>query len=374
MARSVYLLLLGAFASICWSETPNFEFLDKSIVKVRTHRDHPTGKEDEDETGTGFVVTAAGGVIRMITAGHVVTNATKVDVTFNSDKVTSVPVHVLPQASDVLDLAVLELRVTPAMHLDTRFPILNWVPRDGMHASDHVWTIDGDWDPAPNTIIRLDHTANPSFFEYTPVSVGQGYSGAPVFNDRGLLLGIHVRQANRADYKLSVAIKIDAALETLNALGYTSSTFNGLAQARPATPGAPGVPIPANPLVAAPSGNASPAPKEAPAKPVLWRDLNNNQLYQIRVDANHMYISQTNGAVVADLGYGKNKKGLTGFFGNSSLSTCPGPGYMEILNVSETRMEGRVEQKPAAANVNCGGVFGMLRNLVPIAFVKEAAR
>ncbi len=369
MLRYLLLLLLP---SLCFGQSPNFEVLDRNIVQVRAHRDHPTEQQDPDETGTGFVVSLGGGVLRILTASHVVRDATKVDVTFSSDKVTSVPVRVLPQMSDALDVAVLELRLAPGIRIPPQLMILPWVPKDGMHVSEHLWTVNGSWEPVPNTIIRLDHEGNPQLFEYTEVSVGEGYSGAPVFNDKGLLMGIHVKKAARGGYKLSVAVKIDAALETLEALGYSRSSFVGLTEAvrrpnpNPTT----------NPNQATNPKPAAPAPQNtAPPKPVLWRNLTNNQLYQIRVNAGHLYISQQDGKVVADLGFGKNKNGVELYSGNSSLSDCPGSGYMEITQVTASRIEGRIERKPTASNgvstTQCGGFFGKLRQLVHVAFIRE---
>jgi Sel1 repeat len=56
-------------------------------------------------------------------------------------------------------------------------------------------------------------------FEYTNVSVGPGFSGGPVFDRYGNVVGMHdVLTADEAHY--AIAIKIDSALQTLQALDY----------------------------------------------------------------------------------------------------------------------------------------------------------
>ena len=211
-----------------------------------------------------------------------------------------------------------------------------------------MWTLNGDGEPVPNNIVRLSHSGNSQQFEYTQVSVGEGYSGAPVFNDSGQLIGIHDEETSRSDYKLSVAVKIESAIETLDALGYPTAPMNVLVQGRPGTlsPPAQGLQM-QNALVAsgAPAG-APAATQTGTAKPAqVWRNTINNQLYLFRSDGAHMYITRKDGAVIGDLALTQDKKGVTKYVGTSSLSNCPGGGYTEINDVSATRIDGRTEQK-----------------------------
>jgi hypothetical protein len=183
-------------------------------------------------------------------------------------------------------------------------------------------------------------------------------------------VGIHLAQASRSDYKLSIAVKISSAIETLDVLGYSPGSFNAVMPAK--MPDMASLPAaakqaPATPLAIGARGTGPTQPSNADTRQ-RWRSLNNNQIYTFRLDGSHFYIMQSNGLVVADLAQSKNGKKFTG---SSILSTCPGSGYMEIDSIAEDRVDGRLEQKPNVSNGVCGGLFGALRQTIAIAFIRE---
>ena len=239
---------------------------------------------------------------------------------------------------------------------------LEFNPNSALQQTEHVWTVNGDWDPVPNNVVHLAHRADAQQFEYTSTSLGEGYSGGPVFDDAGHLVGIHTSESGRADYRLGVAVKIGSVIDALEALQLSRASLNDLVPARGGS------------LAAANLASRGTSTQSAVPKPPMWRNLNNNQLYSIRTEADRIYISQANGNVIADLVLKADRSGTKRFSGSSTLSACPGSGYLEISSVTDTRIEGRIEVKPTIPNAKCGGLFGVGRSLVPITFLSEPGR
>jgi hypothetical protein len=100
--------ILRALVPLCVAfpalAAPNWSTLNRSIVKVEVAR-----KPDSD-TGVGIVIAASSDSIRILTAAHVVADATAWRVYFYSDQAVAYIATVLPRSSDGLDLAVLEVR------------------------------------------------------------------------------------------------------------------------------------------------------------------------------------------------------------------------------------------------------------------------
>ena len=138
------------------------------------HRAESNGEPASDETGTGVVVTINPGEVRILTAEHVVRGASTVTVSFVADKIAAIPAVILPGSSDALDLAMLQVTLPKNTRLQDKYLLLEAVPNSSLKQTEHVWTVNGDWDPVPNTIVHLAHQANPQQFEYTRVSLGEG--------------------------------------------------------------------------------------------------------------------------------------------------------------------------------------------------------
>ena len=306
------------------------------------------------------MIYAANGVFRILTARHVLVEgdkpATSINVFFSSDPVTPVPAKALDPRSDQLDLGVIEVRPGSGTRLPKTLPRFLWLADSSLHQASHVWTMDGEYTAVPNTITRLDSDGDPRRLRYTLASVGDGFSGAPVFDDFGRLVGVHDAQAGGTAF--GVAVKIGSAFAALDALGYNVEAALG-------GPTADGTPSRPNP------GDRS-TPNVAAAKPRAWRNVANNQLYTFQTVGERLYIRQGN-SVVGDLATTVDKKGIKKFAGRGSLSNCPGgAGYIEITLIEEARVEGRSEQ---AVNANgkttCGGLFGVLRSMNNLVFVPE---
>ena len=121
----------------------------------------------------------------------------------------------------------------------------HFVAANTLTAGQHLVTANGERVPIPNNITRLSHDGNPQEFEYTSLSVGEGFSGGPIFDDYSDIIGMH--DVLSPDEKYAVAVKIVAALQVLEALDYD------VPKAGPAvmpfmTPSTTAAPAPAGPL------------------------------------------------------------------------------------------------------------------------------
>jgi formylglycine-generating enzyme required for sulfatase activity len=199
---------------------PDWNKLNRGIVKVEA------AKKPASDTGAGIVITASSDSIRILTAAHVVADATACKVYFYSDQAVGYMAAVLPRSSDGLDLAVLEVR-PQGRALPGNLPGLPMRDRGTLRVDERIWTIDSEWVHISNTVVRLDHDSDTRLFEYTKVAVDDGFSGGPVFDDDGRLVGVH--RGGAAGGRYAVAAKLDSAIDALAALGHNTSSFGGTA-------------------------------------------------------------------------------------------------------------------------------------------------
>ncbi len=188
------------------------ETLKQGIVRVEA-------QEEVKDTGTGIVISSTPERILILTALHVVKDAKSVDVIFYADRSTHVHARKLPRQSDALDLAVLEIASGPGVRLPRDITKYRFVVSSTVQPGTDVTTANGEWIPVRNSVTRLSHEGDIQKFEYTNVSVGEGFSGGPVFDQYGNVIGMH--DALDGGGNFAVAIKIDSALQTLEALDYT---------------------------------------------------------------------------------------------------------------------------------------------------------
>ncbi len=184
----------------------------RAIVKV-------VAEKDVKDNGTGIVLSSSPEKILILTALHLVKGAKNIQVTFYDDRATPVPAQKLSQFSENLDLAVLEVRPTAGFKLPSGIEPLNFAANSTLQLAEHVYSVNGEWVPVPNAITRLSHDGDVQKFEYSNTSVGEGFSGGPVFDDYLNVIGMH--DALNGDGSYGIAVKIDSALQTLQALGYT---------------------------------------------------------------------------------------------------------------------------------------------------------
>ena len=208
--RRFLLLLYLALPALA---APDWPTLLRSLVKVEAE------KQPRD-TGAGIVISASADSIRVLTAAHVVAKATSVKVYFFSDRAVAYTATVLPNTSDALDLAVLEVLRPGNRPLPGNIPQLAAREKNALQITEHIWTVDSGWRIVPNNVAALDHNSNTQKFEYTRGATNDGFSGGAVFDDDGRLVGIHDEGAAGGQY--AVAVKLDSALEVLAALGHNA--------------------------------------------------------------------------------------------------------------------------------------------------------
>lgn len=189
------------------------EMLKRGIVKV-------VAKNGGQDQGTGVVIASSPKSVTILTALHVVDGSSAITVYFYSDRSKAFVAKKLPRHSSAMDIAVLEVDSTPTAPLPSDLPAYNFAANDTLQITQHIYSVNGDWTVAPNNITNLNHEGDPQKFEYTNVSVGAGFSGGPVFDDYGDIIGMHI--SHEGDGSISVADKIDSSLQVLEALGYSA--------------------------------------------------------------------------------------------------------------------------------------------------------
>jgi formylglycine-generating enzyme required for sulfatase activity len=206
---------------------PDWNTLNRSVVKI------VADKRPASDTGAGIVIAASSDSIRILTAAHVVADATAWKVYFYSDQAVGYAATVLPKSSDGLDLAVLEV-IPQGRALPSNLPQLAMRGRDTLPLDERIWTIDSEWVHIPNTVVRLDHDSDTRLFEYTKVAVDDGFSGGAVFDEDGRLAGIH--RGGGAGGRYAVAARLDAVIDALAALGHNTPNLVRVVAAVPTPP------------------------------------------------------------------------------------------------------------------------------------------
>lgn len=195
-------------------DNDRIESLERGIVPIRT-----TTADGVSDQGTGFVVSFTPVSIKIVTALHVVRDARSIEVAFYDNPDKYVPARKLPGDDPDLDVAMIEVKASQGFQLPSNLPQYNFAASDTMQASSQVTSVDGDWIRVLNLITRLSHEGDPGKFEYTNTSVGKGFSGGPIFDAYGDIVGMH--DAMRSDGKFAIGVKVEAALQALQKLGYT---------------------------------------------------------------------------------------------------------------------------------------------------------
>ena len=195
---------IAAGQGVAWDE------LKKGIVRIETNKGH----------GVGIVCVAAPSVVRLVTYRHLVSDTTRITATFYSDRATSFDAQVLPGVSDQLDLAVLEVRLTSGKLAPTGIPSYGVRQNNSLRETEKIWIIDADWNLVPSSVAGLSFEGSRDKLMYPRSATARGFSGAPVFDSEGQLIGLHGAGDYSARY--GVAVKIESAIAALNAIGYST--------------------------------------------------------------------------------------------------------------------------------------------------------
>src|SRR5260370_39800089 len=175
----------------------DWDSLSQCVVKIQAEK-------TPDDAGVGIVIEEDLGSVRVLTARHVVNGAKRIWVYFATDRAKPFEAHVLGQASTDLDLAVLEVTSAPGHPTPTAFPQLTVGKNAKTLKAEQIWTVYSDGARVPNTIVRLNHDGDTQKFEYTRSGVDDGYSGAPIFDGEGNLIGIHEGGTGGGNFAIGV--------------------------------------------------------------------------------------------------------------------------------------------------------------------------
>ena len=238
MPARLGILLLFFIAFPSFGE-PDWNTLFRGVVKVVADKNPP-------ETGAGLVVEMSPNSIRVVTASHIVEDgqgfAKRIRVYFSTDKVVSYEAHLLDRYSpqERLDLAVLEIQSSGQEHgLPRNIPMMPVRDRGALRVGEQVWTVNSDWIIVPNIVVALSFEGDPQQFQYTKGATDDGFSGGPVFDGRGRIVGLH--RGRKGGAQFAEALKADSFTDALAALDYNLPNLivGGVGEPGEKAPGSP---------------------------------------------------------------------------------------------------------------------------------------
>ena len=237
-------VLLLASATSAVPQSGNIDTLLDAVVRVSVGK----GPGRSPNIGTGFVVAVHGRRTIIVTARHLFYPNEKIgeapynpepSVVFHADRQHSQKATLLPRDSEHAGISVLEvldagLGTLPRFQLRTQ----------PLSRNDHVRVMgsDEDWSSPEMSIAALAYTDRTDWFTYSGTGLTPGYSGSPVVDLNGLLVGVHQGETD-GGRRLGWAQRIQEVDETLvRVLGVTPD-FGGL----PSIPAAPPPTLPTAP-------------------------------------------------------------------------------------------------------------------------------
>lgn len=165
------------------------------------------------DDGAGIIVGRAGAEVLVLTAYHVVKDSKEIRVSFYDRRDDKFPARKINDDKK-LDIALLSVSGAEGASLPVNLPVLGVsdVIKVGspVHAIGHL--ADTGWITRQESVTLLTHPSDSQKFLYSSPDVSRGISGGPVFNEKGLLLGIVLNRWPSGD---AVALRILAVLKVL---------------------------------------------------------------------------------------------------------------------------------------------------------------
>jgi len=229
--------LLLAVAAAAVAQNNNVDTLLDAIVQVTVGK----GPGRSPNVGTGFVVAVNGRRTTIITARHLFYPNEKNNepaftpdpsVVFHADPQHPKKATLLPKDSAHAGISVLEV-LDAGLGTLPRFQIR----MQPLSRSDHVRVMgsDEDWSSPEMAIASLAYTDRTDWFTYSGTGLTPGYSGSPVVDLNGLLVGVHQGETD-GGRKLGWAQRIQEVDETLvRVLGVTPDFGGSAIQPPPVT-------------------------------------------------------------------------------------------------------------------------------------------
>jgi endonuclease G, mitochondrial len=183
------------------------EILKRIVVKIDT----------PDETGAGIVVNVKDNIAFVLTAYHIVKDATEISVTFFDKREAEFKKAKVFKFYSDLDIAVIKVENEQGKFIPDDLPTINVgaVPKNGDNLSviGHPADLEWQFNKRAYTYTRLGYQNDFRKFLYMNPSLQRGESGGPVFDESDNLIGV---VSGRGPSGNAIAVTIDAALSILN--------------------------------------------------------------------------------------------------------------------------------------------------------------
>jgi endonuclease G len=189
------------------------EILKRIVVKIVT----------PDETGAGIIVNVKDDTAFVLTAYHIVKDATEISVTFFDKRAAEFKKAKVFKFYPDLDIAVIKVEDEKGKSIPDNLPMMNVgaVPKDGDKLSviGHPADLEWQFNKLAYTYTRLGYQNDFRKFLYTSLSPQRGESGGPVFDESDNLIGIVLGRGPSGN---AVAVTINAALSIVQNWGVST--------------------------------------------------------------------------------------------------------------------------------------------------------
>jgi endonuclease G len=211
---ALFSCLLISPAEVCLARSQQKdEILKRIVVKIVT----------PDEAGAGIVVNVKENIAFVLTAYHIVKDATEISVTFFDKREAEFKKAKVFNFYPELDIAVIIVESEQGKSIPDDLPTVNVgaVPkdRDKLSVIGHPADLEWQFNKLAYTYTRLGYLNDFRKFLYTSPSPQRGESGGPVFDESDNLIGIVLGRGPSGN---AVAVTIDAVLSIVQDWGVST--------------------------------------------------------------------------------------------------------------------------------------------------------
>lgn len=167
------------------------------------------------DVGAGLVVGVDGNVALILTANHVIEDASQIVVKFFDKPYVGFDAVAFEKFHQDLDVAVLVVAPDEGRRIPAGLPAFDVGDGAGLAELDKISAIghplDVEWQISLATIAQIGHEDDLRKFRFTKGDVAPGSSGGPVFDDGGKVIGMVIEAAPLH----GIGVRIDAILPLL---------------------------------------------------------------------------------------------------------------------------------------------------------------
>ena len=221
-SRTSKLVLCLILAAIVWPlvalAQAVYPGMKSGVVKIIA--DKPDLGRD---TGAGLVVGLDGNLALILTANHVVDEASSIEVKFFDKPYLSFAATPFEKFRQDLDVAILIVAPEAGRYVPGNLPTFKVGDAAGLSELDKISAIghplDVEWQISISTIARLEHEDDLRKLRFARSDVAPGNSGGPIFDDGGNVIGMVIE----AGPLHGIGVKIDAILPLLQSWRISTS-------------------------------------------------------------------------------------------------------------------------------------------------------